>query len=201
MDAECGQRLAASTATWKLVGNPDMIARVDVGTLPAWLLGPLGKLLGIPANGYALNIDQWDGYNADREELVNHLRANNVRDVVFLTGDIHTSWASELVTQSTLASPTAVEFVVPSVTSDNLNDFLAIPAGIVGPAAAALVRAANPHVKWAELEGHGYGVLEIRPQSCRMDWYHVRDRASRTTTARRITGYAVDTGKARLRQV
>lgn len=193
--------LAASPTSWRLVGNPDMIARVDVGTLPAWLLGPLGKLLGIPANGYALNTDQWDGYNADRDELVDHLRANNVRNVVFLTGDIHTSWANELVTRSTQASPTAVEFVVPSITSDNLNDFLGIPAGFVGPAAASLVRAANPHVKWAELEGHGFGVLEVRPESCRMDWFHVRDRTSRTTTARRVAGYTVSSGVARLRAV
>jgi hypothetical protein len=63
------------------------------------------------------------------------------------------------------------------------------------------VRAANPHVKWAELEGHGFGVHEVRPGSCRMDWFHVRDRTSRTTTARRIAGYTVDSGVARLHAV
>ena len=68
--------LAGSTAQWKLVGNPVMIARVDLGSLPAWLLGPLGKLLGIPQNGAVLNPDQWDGYNADRERLVDHLRGD-----------------------------------------------------------------------------------------------------------------------------
>src|SRR6266540_2801782 len=46
--------LATSTARWKLVGNPVMISRLDVATLPAWLLGPLGKLLGIPSNGFAV---------------------------------------------------------------------------------------------------------------------------------------------------
>src|SRR6266511_5349566 len=110
--------LATSTARWKLVGNPVMISRLDVATLPAWLLGPLGKLLGIPSNGFAVNTDQWDGYNADREELVNYLRAHNTRDVLFLTGDIHTSWANELTTRSTVDIPVAAEFVVPSVTSD-----------------------------------------------------------------------------------
>ncbi|MGI5177771.1 alkaline phosphatase D family protein [Dactylosporangium sp. CA-152071] len=192
------QGLASSTARWKIVGNPDMIARVDVGTLPAWLLGPLGKLLGIPSNGYAINTDQWDGYNADRDELVNHLRANNVRDTVFITGDIHTSWANELVTRSTVGSPTAVEFVVPSVTSDNVNDFLGVPPGFVGPVAASLVQAANGHVKWAELEGHGYGVLEVRPDACRMEWFHVRERTDRDTTARRVKTYAVRSGVSRL---
>ncbi|MET7392196.1 alkaline phosphatase D family protein [Dactylosporangium sp. NPDC005572] len=195
------QGLASSGAQWKIVGNPDMIARVDVGTLPAWLLGPIGKLLGIPSNGFAINTDQWDGYNADRDELVNHLRAHSVRDTVFITGDIHTSWANELVTRSTAGSPTAVEFVVPSVTSDNVDDFVGLPPGWAGPIAASIVRAANPHVKWAELEGHGYGVLEVRPEACRMEWYHVRDRKDRNTTATRVKAYRVATGISRLTAV
>ncbi|MEU7875676.1 hypothetical protein [Dactylosporangium sp. NPDC049140] len=49
------------------------------------------------------------------------------------------------------------------MTSDNVNDFVGVPPGLVGPIAASIVRAANPHVTWAELDGHGYGVLEVRP--------------------------------------
>jgi alkaline phosphatase D len=192
--------LTASTARWKLVGNSVMISRLDVATLPAWLLGPLAALLGIPANGFAVNADQWDGYNADRDELVAHLRAHNTRDVVFLTGDIHTSWANELVTRTTVGNPAAAEFVVPSVTSDNVNDFIGVPAGIVGPIGAGLVRALNPHVKWAELDNHGYGVLDLTPARARMDWYHLRDRTSPTTSARWAAGWSVAAGSARLRK-
>jgi alkaline phosphatase D len=192
--------LTGSTARWKLVGNSVMISRLDVATLPAWLLGPLAELLGIPANGFAVNADQWDGYNADRDELVAHLRAHNTRDVVFLTGDIHTSWANELVTRTTVGNPAAAEFVVPSVTSDNVNDFIGVPAGIVGPIGAGLVRALNPHVKWAELDNHGYGVLDLTPARARMDWYHLRDRTSPTTSARWAAGWSVAAGSARLRR-
>jgi alkaline phosphatase D len=192
--------LTSSTARWKLVGNSVMISRLDVATLPAWLLGPLAKLLGIPSNGFAVNNDQWDGYNADRDELVAHLRAHNTRDVVFLTGDIHTSWANELVTRTTVTDPAAAEFVVPSVTSDNVNDFIGVPAGIVGPVGAGLIRALNPHVKWAELDNHGYGVLDLTPTRARMDWYHLRDRTSPTTSARWAAGWSVAAGSARLRK-
>ena len=194
------QGLTTSTARWKLVGNSVMISRLDVGTLPAWLLGPLADLIGVPRNGFALNPDQWDGYNADRDELVAHLRAHNTRDVVFLTGDIHTSWANELVTRTTVGDPAAAEFVVPSVTSDNLNDFVGLPAGIVGPVAAGLIRATNVHVRWAELDDHGYGVLHLTPSKARMDWYHLRDRTSATTTARWVAGWSVVPGSSRLRQ-
>jgi alkaline phosphatase/alkaline phosphatase D len=194
--------LATSTARWKLVGNSVMISRLDVGALPAWLLGPLAKMIGVPQNGFALSTDQWDGYNADRDELVAHLRARSIRDVVFLTGDIHTSWANELVTRTTVSAgnPSAAEFVVPSVTSDNLNDFIGLPAGIVGPVAAGLIRATNPHVKWAELDNHGYGVLHVTASKARMDWYHLRDRTSPSTTARWVAGWSVAPGSSTLRQ-
>jgi alkaline phosphatase/alkaline phosphatase D len=194
--------LTGSTARWKVVGNPVMISRLDVGTLPAWLLGPLAQLLGVPANGYALNGDQWDGYNADRERLVDTLRAHATKDVVFITGDIHTSWANELTTRDTGEShPAAAEFVVPSVTSDNVNDFLHTSAG--GPLsllAAALVRATNPHVKWAELDGHGYGVLDVTTARCRMDWYHLADRTRKDSAATWVQGWSVGTGSSKIRK-
>ncbi|ABP54841.1 alkaline phosphatase D family protein [Salinispora tropica] len=194
--------LATSDAQWKLVGNPVMISRLDVGALPSWLLGPLGTLLGIPQNGAVLNADQWDGYNADRNELIDHLLATDTRDVVFLTGDIHTSWANELTTQSTgLTNPAAAEFVVPSVTSDNINDFLGLQEGnVLSDLASGLIRSTNPHVRWTELDGHGYGVLEVTPQQCRMDWFHLVDRTQSSTGSRFVTGWSVTAGSARLRR-
>lgn len=192
--------LANSTAKWKLVGNSVMIARLDLGALPSWLLGPLRELLGIPQNGLVLNPDQWDGYNADRNELVNHLRSSGTRNVVFLTGDIHTSWANELTTQATgLDNPAAAEFVVASVTSDNVNDFLKLsPGNLLSLTGAGLIRASNPHVRWTELDGHGYSVLEVTPQRCRMDWYHLADRTRRDTTSRWVAGWSVNAGSSRL---
>ncbi|WP_018255784.1 alkaline phosphatase D family protein [Salinispora mooreana] len=194
--------LATSDAQWKLVGNPVMISRLDVGALPSWLLGPLGTLLGIPQNGAVLNPDQWDGYNADRNELIDHLLATETRDVVFLTGDVHTSWANELTTQSTgLTNPAAAEFVVPSVTSDNINDFLGMREGnALSDLASGLIRSTNPHVRWNELDGHGYGVLEVTPQQCRMDWFHLVDRTQSSTGSRFVTGWSVTAGSSRLCQ-
>jgi alkaline phosphatase/alkaline phosphatase D len=192
--------LATSKARWKLVGNPVMISRLDFATLPAWVLGPLANLIGIPSNGYTVNPDDWDGYNADRDHVVNFLRDRKVPNVVFLTGDIHTSWANELTTRSTALSPTAVEFVVTSVTSDNFDDFTHVPPDTLSLAAAGLLRAANPHVKWNELDQHGYGVLDVTRDSCRMDWYFLTDRTSPTSGAYLAKSFSVGNGVARLRQ-
>ncbi|WP_436528042.1 alkaline phosphatase D family protein [Actinoplanes sp. HUAS TT8] len=194
--------LVNSTALWKIVGNPVMISRLDVLALPAWLLGPLGELIGVPQNGVVLNADQWDGYNADRERLVDTLRAHRTKDVVFITGDIHTSWANELTTKDTgTADPAAAEFVVPSVTSDNINDYLGTGAG--GPLsllAAGLIRATNPHVKWVETDGHGFGVLDITRSRCRMDWYHLADRTRKDSTAKWVQGWSVGRGSSKIRK-
>jgi alpha-1,6-mannosyltransferase len=51
-----------------------MISRLDVLTLRGWLQDVLGNVLGIPSNGLPANTDQWDGYAADREKLLTHLR-------------------------------------------------------------------------------------------------------------------------------
>ncbi|MBU2666843.1 alkaline phosphatase D family protein [Actinoplanes bogorensis] len=194
--------LTGSNSAWKLVGNPVMISRLDVGALPAWLLGPLGELIGVPQNGLVLNGDQWDGYNADRGKLVDVLLRNKIKDVVFLTGDIHTSWANELTTKATgTSSPAAAEFVVPSVTSDNVNDFLGTsPGGPLSLLAGSLIRGTNPHVKWVETDGHGFGVLEVTSARCRMDWYHLADRTKRDSTAKWVQGWSVGRGSSKIRK-
>ncbi len=88
--------LSASDTTWRLVGTSVMISPFALGALPASLLKPLAKLLGLPQEGLALNTDQWDGYTDDRRELLAHLRANAIRNTVFLTGDIHMAWANDV---------------------------------------------------------------------------------------------------------
>ncbi|MGH3712216.1 MAG: alkaline phosphatase D family protein [Micromonosporaceae bacterium] len=190
--------LSESSARWKLVGNSVMISRLDIGALPAWLLGPLGELIGVPQNGAVLFNDQWDGYNADRNELVGHLRSSGTKNVVFLTGDIHTSWANELTTKDTGTTPAAVEFVVPSVTSDNIDDIVgAPPNSTTGPASLA-IRLTNPHVKWVDTDHHGYGVLDVRPERVQLDYYFLADRTSPGSAASWARGYAVANGATRL---
>ena len=50
-----------------------------------------------PGEGVPINLDQWDGYTADRRELIEHLDTpRRITDTVFLTGDIHSAWANDL---------------------------------------------------------------------------------------------------------
>ncbi|MFJ6073431.1 alkaline phosphatase D family protein [Streptomyces sp. NPDC093065] len=196
--------LAASDATWRLVGNPVMISPFAVGSLPASLLGPLAELLGLPKEGIALNTDQWDGYTDDRRELLAHLRAHAIRNTVFLTGDIHMAWANDVPYNAgtyPLSASAATEFVVTSVTSDNLDDIVKVPEGTVSAIAAPVIRAANRHVHWVDTDRHGYGVLDVTADRAQMDYYVVSDRTDPDATSAWARSYRTRSGTQRVERV
>ncbi|MGW0190995.1 alkaline phosphatase D family protein [Streptomyces sp. NPDC003362] len=189
--------LASSDTTWRLVGNSVMIAPFAVGSLSADLLKPLAKLLGLPQEGLAINPDQWDGYTDDRRELLAHLRANAIRNTVFLTGDIHMAWANDVPVNAgtyPLSASAATEFVVTSVTSDNLDDLVKVPEGTVSAVAAPVIRAANRHVHWVDTDRHGYGVLDITADRAQMDYYVLSDRTEADATASWARSYRTRSG-------
>ncbi|MFD7460975.1 MULTISPECIES: alkaline phosphatase D family protein [unclassified Streptomyces] len=189
--------LASSDTTWRLVGNSVMIAPFAVGSLSADLLKPLAKLLGLPQEGLAINPDQWDGYTDDRRELLAHLRANAIRNTVFLTGDIHMAWANDVPVNAgtyPLSASAATEFVVTSVTSDNLDDLVKVPEGTVSAVAAPAIRAANRHVHWVDTDRHGYGVLDITADRAQMDYYVLSDRTEADATASWARSYRTRSG-------
>ncbi|GHC65222.1 alkaline phosphatase D family protein [Streptomyces flavofungini] len=196
--------LAASDAAWKLVGTSVMISPVAFGSLPAYLLKPLAELLGLPEGGLAVNTDQWDGYTHDRKELIGHLRDKGIRNTVFLTGDIHMAWANDVpVTAATYpASPSAAtEFVVTSVTSDNVDDFLNVPPQTLSLVGVAAVKAANRHVKWLDMDSHGYGVLDVTAERSQMDYYIVSDRKDPKATSSWARSYRTLTGTQKVERV
>ncbi|MEV0242130.1 alkaline phosphatase D family protein [Streptomyces sp. NPDC050674] len=189
--------LKASDTTWRLVGNSVMISPFAIGSLSADLLKPLAKLLGLPQEGLALNTDQWDGYTDDRREILAHLRANAIRNTVFLTGDIHMAWANDVPVDAgtyPLSPSAATEFVVTSVTSDNLDDIVKVPEGTVSAVASPVIRAANRHVHWVDTDRHGFGVLDITAERAQMDFYVISDRAERDATAKWSRSYRTRSG-------
>ncbi|WP_030693472.1 alkaline phosphatase [Streptomyces globisporus] len=196
--------LSGSDATWQLVGTSVMISPVAFGSLPAYLLEPLAGLLGLPKEGIAVNVDQWDGYTDDRKELLAHLTARAIRNTVFLTGDIHMAWANDVPVKAAtypLSESAATEFVVTSVTSDNLDDLLHVAPGTLSVVAAGAVKAANRHVKWVDMDHHGYGVLDVTAARSQMDYYTVSDKTDPAATAAWARSYRTLSGTQRVERV
>ena len=189
--------LKASDTKWRLVGNSVMIAPFVIGSLTADLLKPLAKLLDLPQDGIGINTDQWDGYTDDRRELLAHLRSNAIGNTVFLTGDIHMSWANDVPVDAgtyPLSPSAATEFVITSVTSDNLDDIVKVPEGTVSALAAPVIQLANRHVHWVDTDRHGYGVLDITADRAQMDYYVLSDRTSATATSSWERSYRTRSG-------
>ncbi|MDV8149033.1 alkaline phosphatase D family protein [Arthrobacter sp. B10-11] len=176
--------LESTGPQWKLVGNPVMIAPVRVpSTLSTAELAAVQKLMGgTSISGVPYNVDQWDGYEADRNRVVGHLRDNAVKDTVFLTGDIHSGWACDIpadpASYPATGDSVAAELVCTSVTSDNLDDILNVPPRTGSVAVENAIKAANPHVKYLDFDSHGYSVLDVTPAGVRMDWYVLAERTS-----------------------
>ncbi|GAB1512187.1 alkaline phosphatase D family protein [Actinophytocola sp. KF-1] len=173
--------LITSGAQWKLVGTSVMVAPLQLPPLSADLLGPLAELLGLPREGISINPDQWDGYAADRRRLLATIANNGVRDTVFLTGDIHSSWASDVPRDAglypLLSKSVATEFVCTSVTSDNIDDIVGAPPRTTSVLLETAVQALNRHIKYCELDSHGASVLEVTPAGAQMDWYYLANKA------------------------
>ncbi|GLW90847.1 alkaline phosphatase D family protein [Actinokineospora globicatena] len=197
--------LSGTDAKWKLVGNSVMITPISLGNVESRFLESLGSLLGLPIGSVAANADAWDGYTADRQELLGHLRDNRVKNTVFLTGDIHSSWGAEVpIDRSSYwynGNSVATEFVTTSVTSDNIDDLLKVAPRTLSVAAESALHIGNLHVRYVELDSHGYSVVDVNPQRVQMDWYYLADRLSPTSTARHAKSLATADGTQKVKSV
>jgi alkaline phosphatase D len=190
-------RLTRSPARWKLVGNPVMIAPMLMPPRPqaeqvALLKSTDPMTWGPPER----QTDEWDGYPADRRTLLQQIAG--VQDVVFLSGDVHTSWANHIPGPD--GSSAAVEFVCPSVTSNNVDDFMGTRPRTVSLALEAAITELNPHVDFVNLDDHGYCVLELTDDSAAMEWFAISDRRDPNASARRLAKRGLRAGSSRLRR-
>jgi|LNFM01.1.fsa_nt_gb alkaline phosphatase D len=179
-EAWLATQLADAGGRWKLLGQQVMMA---------------AALDSIP------NTDQWDGYPAARQRFFDLLARGPVRDVVVLTGDIHSSWAWDVVPEgvtydrTTGAGAVAVEFVCPAVTSPGF------PAAI-GTTFANEIRSMKPNLSFIELVKRGYMVLDVTNERVESAWF-LYDRIDVSTAqTERVAGVrAVSRGVSRLREV
>ncbi|MBZ5735006.1 alkaline phosphatase D family protein [Nocardioides sp. TRM66260-LWL] len=178
------ESLASTEVQWKIIGNPVMIAPVTFAALPQAVSTQLHDALGVvPTDGIPYNVDQWDGYTADRKTVFAQLADGQTRDVVFITGDIHSGWAADLPADTSLypavGDSLAVEFVGASVTSNNLKDITGTPPRTTSVAVETAIKAANRHIKYLDFDSHGFCVLDVTPERTQCDWYVIGDRATK----------------------
>ena len=145
------KELKNSTARYKILGNQVMLTQFN------------------QAPGQPFNLDAWDGFPQERDSVLKFVAGNNINNFIVLTGDIHTSWASNLTVDPTnplVYNPNTgdgsvgVEFVTPSITSDNFNEITGTPPGSSESVESAVLQA-NPQLQFVELDDHGYFILDL----------------------------------------
>jgi len=150
-----------------------------------------------------LFIDNWESYPTERNAIMDTLKNGNIKNTIFLTGDSHASWSFDLTkkpaiypnaatanlptpspsyTRATGAGSVGIELATPSITSANFDEaigkattaqfeYLINNPVPVGPPFGTVVY--NPHLKYVDLDRHGYFILDLKDDSAQADYYYV----------------------------
>ncbi len=204
--------MGSSVATWKLIGQQVMFGQLKATPLPDINL-PLEVLDALPlplvggegVSDLYVNGDQWDGYQAERRNILDFIATQGVQNTVVLTGDIHSSWAMDLARDPdnlaqynpfTGAGALGVEFVATSVSSPGLD---IVPGLTQLPQLLNAIRLANPHMKYIEGTRRGYLLLDITPAQTIGEFWYVSTVDTPGGSEAFATAYAVNAGDNHLR--
>ncbi|MES2694407.1 MAG: alkaline phosphatase D family protein [Verrucomicrobiota bacterium] len=169
--------LSRSSTDWNIMAQQVMVANVDVS------IGPVVEY----------SMDQWPAYEFERRNLLKHLRNQKVKNPVVLTGDIHTNWANELLTdfERPGEAPVGVEFVGTSISSGGDGEDL--------PKSRATTPEENPCVKF--LNGNrGYVRCEVTPKLWRTDYQTVAYITKPDAPLKTRATFVVESGQSKLQQ-
>ncbi|MDQ4132991.1 MAG: alkaline phosphatase D family protein [Actinomycetota bacterium] len=188
--------LVSSSSRWQLLGNQVMMAPLRLVEVPAPLRG---LTHGLVAGGAGVNAGQWDGYPGERAALFDLVTQAGIRNLVVLTGDLHSSWAGELTLDPGERAPVVgVEFVTPSVTSRSFAEELAPPVPGVRALLRRVVARQNPHFRYFDLEGRGYLVVDVDAERLQAEFWHVDTVGQRGAGERLAAVSVVRDGASRL---
>lgn len=158
-------RSQAEGAAWRILGQQVPMATLRNG------------------EGEIFLTDKWDGYAATRKRLFDHLEREGIGDLVVLTGDVHSSWAVDLVRDpfgdvydpQTGRGSLGVELVAPAVSSPGIRERQEADRR------AREMAARHAHVRFAELFHRGYVLLALDRERAHAEWWHMD-----TVTERRV---------------
>jgi len=159
--------MVKSDAHWRVLVNDVMFAPMD-----------LGKIAG----DRRYNMDAWDGYEGDRSRILDIVEQHTVRNLIVITGDIHTSWGIDIVrnpmdrnayNRKTGKGVVGAEFVTPSISSPNLDEMRGkLTAKLAVPYLKGLK--SNRHLHFLNTMDHGYTLLELTEEEAKCTWVFMR---------------------------
>lgn len=168
--------LSTSQALWNVVAQQVMMSRTRFPS----------PIAGIP---FLTNLDQWDGYAAQRARLLQFVADRRVSNPVVLAGDIHSTWMNDLVVdpQDPAAKVVASEFVSTSISSD-------FPIAFDAPIKATLPTL-NPRTRYFDGSRRGYLRMDVDRTRWLAEARTVDSIATRTSPVSTTARFAVEAGR------
>ncbi|QJE95874.1 alkaline phosphatase D family protein [Luteolibacter luteus] len=164
--------LGKSRATWNVLAQQIMMARVD-------------RAIG---EQESCSMDQWPGYEFERQAVLKAFQDLKVSNPIVLTGDIHTHWANELTLMPGRPDAPVVgsEFVCTSITSN--------ADGVEKPKGLEEMIAENPFVKFHSAR-RGYVSCVINNTEWRTDFRTVNYVTRPDAPLKTPASFVVESGK------
>ena len=191
-------QMTASTATWQVLGQQVLMARMEIplSVASSLTVETLAEYTLAKATPEALrsdsqralveqqrapyNLDAWDGYPSARESVLAVARGLD-KNLISLAGDTHNAWASDLTDAA--GAHVGVEFATASVSSPGFERTLPLISSVVlEDAFPDMV----PDLRYAELSQRGYVVLTLTPSEARGEWVQVNTVWSRDYEAKTV---------------
>lgn len=123
------------------------------------------------------NPDSWDGYRENRRQLLDHLVQQEIGNVVFLTGDVHSAWGFDIPSPlgsgvgsgavydpETGAGSCAVEFITPAVSSPAAGTFADRSKLLKG------IEDRLSHLRYKNFDDHGFVILDLTADRARAEF-------------------------------
>ena len=190
-----GELTGTDPARWTLLASQVVVAPIHLVASG----GAAGRRLGAVGGGVIVNSGQWDGYPDERERLLRLLAARRGSALV-LSGDLHSSWVSELSPEADDGpGVVAPEFTVPAVSAPTFARALAPKVRGARSVLERAIHRANPHVAWVDTASHGYVVLDVTADRIEGQWWHVERVGRRTDGERLAATWTVQHGDPRPR--
>jgi alkaline phosphatase D len=157
--------LKASTSIWKVWGNEVMMNRL-------WL--DLTSIAPAPDNVvFVLDCDAWDGYPSHKADLLSFVKAQNITNLVAITGDLHAFQAGIVrdVPNPATGTPVMIDLMSAGISSqpffEDVKTYAAgMPlASLIGSSALldSFIRQNNPDMLYADHDGIGYASATLTP--------------------------------------
>jgi alkaline phosphatase D len=128
---------------------------------------------------FYLDCDQWDGFPSKRAELFAFLTQANVKNALFVCGDIHAGFVSKVNAGAANDLPVITS---PAISSQTLKEELLSQVEELGLGAAAaalvnnleaLLQASNPQILFNATDKHGFTVVEITGQGAKATLHQI----------------------------